>query len=50
MLTLDILEQHLLRMSYFDGYLVCLFSIIINPIFIYTIKTLQISIKIINRI
>ena len=49
MFTLDILEQRVPRMSYFDACLVCFFSIIINPIFIYPIKTLRISIKIINR-
>ena len=49
MITLAILEQRLLQFSYFDAYLVCLFSIIINPIFIFPIKTLRISIKIINR-
>ena len=49
MITLDILEQRLLPSPYFDACLVCLFSIIINPIFIYPIKTLRISIKIINR-
>ena len=49
MITLDILEQCLLLFPYFDACLVCLFSIIINPIFIFPIKTLRISIKIINR-
>ena len=49
MITLAILEQRLLQFPYFDAYLVCLFSIIINPIFIFPIKTLRISIKIINR-
>ena len=50
MITLDILEQRLLPSPYFDACLVCLFSIIINPIFIFPIKTLRISIKIINRL
>ena len=50
MITLSILEQHLLQFPYFDACLVCLFSIIINPIFIFPIKTLRISIKIINRL
>ena len=49
MITLDILEQRLLPSPYFDACLVCLFSIIINPIFICTIKTLRVSIKSINR-
>ena len=48
MITLDILEQRLLQFPYFDACLVCLFSIIISPIFIFPIKTLRISIKIIN--
>ena len=45
MITLDILEQRLFPIPYFDACLVCLFSIIINPIFICTIKTLRVSIK-----
>ena len=49
MITLDILEQRLLPSPYFDACLVCLFSIIINPIFICPIKTLRVSIKLINR-
>ena len=49
MITLDILEQRLLPSSYFDACLVCLFSIIINPIFIFPIKTLRVSIQLINR-
>ena len=49
MITLDILEQRLLQFSYFNACLVCLFKIIINPIFISPIKTLRISITIINR-
>ena len=49
MITLDILEQRLLPSPYFDACLVCLFSIIINPIFICPIKTLRVSIQIINR-
>ena len=49
MITLDILEHRLLQWSTFDTYLVCFFSIIINPIFISPIKTLRISITIINR-
>ena len=49
MITLDILEQRLLQFPYFDACLVCLFSIIINPMFIFPIKTLRISIQIINR-
>ena len=50
MITLAILEQRLLQFPYFDACLVCLFSIIINPIFIFPIKTLRIRIKIINRL
>ena len=49
MITLDILEQRLLPSPYFDACLVCLFSIIINPIFICPIKTLRVSITLINR-
>ena len=49
MITLDSLEQRLLQFPYFHACLVCLFSIIINPIFIFPIKTIRISIKIINR-
>ena len=49
MITLDILEQRLLQFPYFNAYLVCLFSIIINPIFIFPIKTLRVSIQLINR-
>ena len=49
MITLAILEQRLLQFSYFDACLVCLFSIIINPIFIFPIKTLRVSIQLINR-
>ena len=49
MITLAILEQRLLQFPYFDACLVCFFSIIINPIFISPIKTLRISITIINR-
>ena len=49
MFTLDILEQRLLQFPYFDACLVCLFSIIISPIFIFPIKTLRVSIQLINR-
>ena len=49
MITLAILEQRLLQFPYLDACLVCLFSIIINPIFICPIKTLRVSIKLINR-
>ena len=48
MITIDILEQHLLQCPYFDANLVCLFSIFPFTIFIYPIKTILTSITIIN--